>query len=1258
MLRPLAALSQRCASSPSETLVLTFFVSLTAYLFLLHSYAVSSRAFVANEVHTAPAILATDGQRSLLLHNRLNQQPQQLLQQVVFQHDQTPFSAISHRSLVALLDLQNYILHDLFVTDGFERYYYKDLCRHMSPASSSLSSSATTADVNNNKCFLASPLDYWGNNKTAIESDPSLLATLSSLSPAQLPMSPVTFFRDAALDADEHIMGAKGVVVSFLLDTSTPIKESLALSWVDRVKSLRYKNMVSQARLLHERRAASGQESEQNTFFLTWIVTTSYFGVYKMWEMIQNTSSTDALVLGSGYLMMYATIGYLFYNMRKIGSRFFLASTVILYGTSALLVSLVITRFLNLHLTMVMLSEALPFLVITVGFEKPYTLTKVVVNVEPEVAQDEDTEDVQRGNISSVVRQKIAIGVTTAGPTIVKTYLFEIAVLFSGAISGVHGLSEFCSLACLILTFDCLFLFTFYIAALTLKLEIDRARKRTASRKALAAMLPGGVTSAVVTTTTSTSVSSTSTATANIDAGDVAANSIRNMPLRALRQAMRSANSLDTSLLSADKSAMPTVNRSIVSNLKLILLIGVLSMQMLNIYSVQTRPIFEQLVPRVQIVDHLQPTVANVVAWIAKLLVGQDGAMLTMEVAAPISIIATAEPVYSSLLDQSSSRDHASMISSLVQQFQSGQVFLAILLAGSLAVNAYLFATAGTTAATQQEAPKSPSEQQPVEPQNSSSAAQEAAAPAPALQQEPIAPAKTAEALQPQPSVEVARAAETAVTLASPAVAKPPTPNYDDMTDAELAALVAKGAMPGYSLEKVLKKDYVRAVTVRRMAIAQQLGANVPDLASSQLPVEPYQYEKVMGVCCENVIGYMPLPVGVAGPMSIDGQTYYVPMATTEGALVASTTRGGKAITLSGGASTVLLNDAMTRGPCVEFDCVAQAAACKLWVESDAGFATVKAAFDSTSRFARLQKIKVALAGRMAFLRFATITGDAMGMNMISKGCEKALELVRQHYPSMKVISLSGNYCTDKKPAAINWIDGRGKSVVASCVIPGKIVQSVLKTTVQHLVEVNTKKNLIGSAMAGSIGGFNAHAANIVTAVYLATGQDPAQNVESSNCITLMEAMNDGQDLHMSCTMPSIEVGTVGGGTNLPAQAAMLDLLGVRGPNYDQPGGNAQRLARIVCAAVMAGELSLLAALAAGHLVQSHMQHNRAGASTATVTTTVSSTTVTTTSAILVEANASVSTTTSSASTVCTESVVNAAVPVSAEPIVGSSTRS
>lgn len=331
--------------------------------------------------------------------------------------------------------------------------------------------------------------------------------------------------------------------------------------------------------------------------------------------------------------------------------------------------------------------------------------------------------------------------------------------------------------------------------------------------------------------------------------------------------------------------------------------------------------------------------------------------------------------------------------------------------------------------------------------------------------------------------------------------------NSQTLTDEEVINLSLAGKLPLHALEKTLK-DFTRAVKIRR-SIVSRTQATIDltqSLEGSDLPYESYDWSRVFGVCCENVIGYMPVPVGLAGPLTIDNKSYFLPMATTEGVLVAGVMRGSKAINAGGGAKTVLTADGMTRGPCVSFESLDRAADAKKWLDSIPGQDSMKAAFNSTTRYGRLESMKTAMAGTTLYIRFKASTGDAMGMNMISKGVEHALDTMREKgFEDMDIISLSGNYCSDKKPAAINWIDGRGKSVVAQATIAPEIVKNVLKTDVESMVALNTDKNLIGSAMAGSIGGFNAHAANIVAAMYIATGQDPAQVVESANCITIMK---------------------------------------------------------------------------------------------------------------------------------------------------------
>jgi hydroxymethylglutaryl-CoA reductase (NADPH) len=416
-----------------------------------------------------------------------------------------------------------------------------------------------------------------------------------------------------------------------------------------------------------------------------------------------------------------------------------------------------------------------------------------------------------------------------------------------------------------------------------------------------------------------------------------------------------------------------------------------------------------------------------------------------------------------------------------------------------------------------------------------------------------------------------------------------------ELQDGEILSLLLQNQIKDYELEKRL--DPHRAVVIRRMAMNAKLASLGLGEALESLPYTPsLDYSRVFGANCEIVVGYVPLPVGMVGPLTLNGETVYVPMATTEGCLVASTNRGAKAISQGSGAFAVILKDGITRAPCVRMASAREAATVALWCREPHNFETLKNAFESTTSFGKLQSCTPTVAGKNVYLRLVCFAGDAMGMNMVSKGSLAVIQVLQREFPTLQLVALSGNMCTDKKAAATNWIEGRGKSVVVEATIPASVVRSTLKTTVKSIVDTNLQKNLVGSAMAGTVGGFNAHASNIVTAVFLATGQDPAQNVESSNCITLMEETVDG-DLWISCTMPSIEVGTVGGGTSLPAQSACLDAIGVKGGAKDQPGENARKLATVVAAATMAGELSLLAALAANTLVQAHMTHNRKPAS-------------------------------------------------------------
>jgi hydroxymethylglutaryl-CoA reductase (NADPH) len=350
--------------------------------------------------------------------------------------------------------------------------------------------------------------------------------------------------------------------------------------------------------------------------------------------------------------------------------------------------------------------------------------------------------------------------------------------------------------------------------------------------------------------------------------------------------------------------------------------------------------------------------------------------------------------------------------------------------------------------------------------------------------------------------------------------------------------------------------------------------------------ISEYSFDPVTaGKNIENMIGVTQVPLGFAGPVTIKGEhvkgDLIVPLATTEGALVASVSRGMSIITMSGGARSKVFKDAMTRAPVFRVDGIEHASSVMEWMSKNRK--KMDEAVKGTTSRGKLVDVEPFPNGRSLFVRFSYETGDAMGMNMVTIATEAVCRLIEKETGAV-LISVSGNMCTDKKPAWINAIEGRGKSVLAEVTVPADIVRDKLHTTVDSIVETNTRKNLIGSSMAGSIG-HNAHAANMAAALFIATGQDPAQVVEASMTMTTCESVNG--DLYISVRMPSVEVGTVGGGTRLPCQSEALKMMDCLGD------GKAKKLAEIVAVTVLAGELSTLGAQAAGHLGKAHSELGR-----------------------------------------------------------------
>ncbi|NJD76080.1 MAG: hydroxymethylglutaryl-CoA reductase (NADPH) [Candidatus Methanoperedens sp.] len=378
-----------------------------------------------------------------------------------------------------------------------------------------------------------------------------------------------------------------------------------------------------------------------------------------------------------------------------------------------------------------------------------------------------------------------------------------------------------------------------------------------------------------------------------------------------------------------------------------------------------------------------------------------------------------------------------------------------------------------------------------------------------------------------------------------------------------------------------------KAVELRRSAVSEMTGTKLDHISKFSLDVETVTKRNI-----ENMIGAVQIPLGVAGPLRVNGEyaggNYCIPLATTEGALVASVDRGCSVITACGGANVRIFRDEMTRAPVFRAKDVIGAKSLVDWVSEPANFLRLKEKAEETTNFGTLLRIEPFVAGKSVFLRFSYDTGDAMGMNMVTIATDVAIDIILSEN-DVELVALSGNMCTDKKPAGINAVNGRGKSVTSDVIIKKEIIVEKLKTTAEKMIEVNYRKNLIGSARAASLG-FNAHVANVAAAMFIACGQDAAHAVEASNAMTTMEPAGNG--IYCSVTLPSLAVGTVGGGTRGATQQECLGMLGVAGSG-NPPGTNSRKLAEIIAAAVLAGEISLIGALAARHLAKAHAELGR-----------------------------------------------------------------
>ncbi|PVZ98112.1 hypothetical protein BB558_005265 [Smittium angustum] len=1118
--------------------------------------------------------------------------PQSATRIVVDDPNQTPLEAVDQQYNLYTLDFRKLGVFDSF---GIIKNEYIEKIKIISKT---ISQTVVSAQVDNiNTTYSYKDIGVYENEKL-VSFDPFSSQPLSTSANNLIDPQKAFLLLDKRTSSKGKTIGAQGLVIAYLVNATTHNQKEMSSNWWSQVSSIiensnlfitdsssqllhqatyNAKNVYSPFILSSDPSIKNRSLKDRSSFPLFAVIFQNMF--WRISDLLSHASAAEITLVFVTYSIVFTLLLQMLTKMKSYGSKLSLGITTIICQLAAVLMALATIRFFGISIEYVLLSESLPFLLICNGFDKYMLITRSTFDFATKIVEK---------------------GIENCSGSLIRDYVFMIGALSAGYFSGIGGIKQFSIFSVLALGFDALLMLTVYSSIITLKLNLIFARTFGVQKNNSKTILSEEINYKTI---------------------------------------IQDASSKDSLL---------------VSRIKIVGLVGFILMNMMDfktklqhnmptssstsLDASKSFKVNSTGLPEIDIL--IKPLVLKV----SQLITSPDSSLSKhLSIKAPLQYFVNQS--FNPTKGAISSSKNTSYSPEKSELLSSNTILLIAILAGSLLLNLFFISKNSPLFSKEKKAPKiaealksdpkkkfsffssldlkqlagsdeisgtsiSATSTNYAESETDDSSATNSNAPSSPIKTEsdessavetvPVSQKMTPSkhTRVPKPITEKVFFAPVPLELEPRIITDPysdlrPFMNSlekngpDSLTDEEIADLVEAGLIPQYQLESKLE-DPVRAVKVRRIATFQKL-KNFPHI--SQLPYKHYDYRSVIGQCCENVVGFMPIPVGVAGPLLINGEPVYIPMATTEGALVASTSRGCKAISLCGGVSSYLLNDGMTRGPCLEMTDLSSAYELKMWIETDEGFSKIKEVFESTSRFAKLLSVKSTLSGRLCYIRFKTFTGDAMGMNMISKGCEKALTFILEKYEGSRVVAISGNYCTDKKPAAINWIEGRGKSVVSEAVISAKVVQSVLKTDIDTLVDTNIKKNLVGSAMAGALGGFNAHAANVLTAIFLATGQDPAQNVESSNCITYME--RKGEDLLVTVTMPSIEVGTIGGGTTLLPQQSCLSMLDCLGPSTTKPGENAQRLAKIISGAVMAGELSLMAALCSGDLVKSHIKLNR-----------------------------------------------------------------